>query len=152
MEIKEHILSSVDKAFKYYIPKEMLPRQWAIYIYFCIPSGLILYDDRIIESKVLNELCEAKKVKPEIGDYWHQGERCIRYRFVKYKYPHEYYRTIPFTLRKQIYERDDFMCKECRSKRRLAVDHITPWSWGGLTREDNLQTLCQSCNSKKSNK
>ncbi|NET44579.1 MAG: HNH endonuclease [Okeania sp. SIO2B3] len=34
----------------------------------------------------------------------------------------------------------------------LKADHIYPFSKGGLTTWDNLQLLCISCNSKKSNK
>jgi 5-methylcytosine-specific restriction endonuclease McrA len=33
----------------------------------------------------------------------------------------------------------------------LHVDHIKPWSHGGETIEDNLQTLCATCNLGKSN-
>jgi 5-methylcytosine-specific restriction endonuclease McrA len=34
----------------------------------------------------------------------------------------------------------------------LHVDHIVPVSRGGLTLDDNLQTLCQECNLGKSNR
>jgi 5-methylcytosine-specific restriction endonuclease McrA len=40
----------------------------------------------------------------------------------------------------------------CRSTKKLTIDHIDPLSRGGLTEEDNLQFLCARCNSKKSNK
>jgi len=33
----------------------------------------------------------------------------------------------------------------------LHVDHIEPWSRGGKTIEENLQTLCEKCNLGKSN-
>jgi 5-methylcytosine-specific restriction endonuclease McrA len=33
----------------------------------------------------------------------------------------------------------------------LHVDHIKPWSLGGLTVDENLQTLCEPCNLGKSN-
>ena len=33
----------------------------------------------------------------------------------------------------------------------LHVDHIKPWSKGGETILENLQTLCQKCNLGKSN-
>jgi 5-methylcytosine-specific restriction endonuclease McrA len=33
----------------------------------------------------------------------------------------------------------------------LHVDHIKPWSLGGETVAENLQTLCDQCNAGKSN-
>jgi len=32
----------------------------------------------------------------------------------------------------------------------LHIDHVTPWSKGGETEMDNLQTLCEPCNLGKS--
>lgn len=48
-----------------------------------------------------------------------------------------------------IYRRDGFRCKSCGLTGDLTVDHIVPESAGGGANEDNLQTLCRSCNSKK---
>lgn len=61
-------------------------------------------------------------------------------------------------LRQQIKERDNFTCKQCGTSIRqepnllLEIDHIVPVSKGGLTTEDNLQTLCWRCNRKKGSK
>ena len=61
-------------------------------------------------------------------------------------------------LRFQILKRDNFTCKACGASPAhtpgllLHVDHIVPWSNGGETKADNLQTLCQNCNLGKSNK
>ena len=58
-------------------------------------------------------------------------------------------------LRTMIKERDNYTCCECgNSVHRepnllLEIDHIKPISKGGLTQEDNLQTLCWKCNRKK---
>lgn len=57
--------------------------------------------------------------------------------------------SVPDSLRWEVFERDDFRCRECGSRRRLQADHIQPRSKGGLTTFDNLQTLCISCNSRK---
>jgi hypothetical protein len=46
--------------------------------------------------------------------------------------------------------RDGKACAYCKSKRRLLIDHIKPLVRGGLTDMCNLQLLCFSCNSKKS--
>ena len=61
-------------------------------------------------------------------------------------------------LRQHIKERDHFTCKHCGASVAqephllLEIDHIVPVSKGGLTTEDNLQTLCWRCNRSKSNK
>jgi len=60
-------------------------------------------------------------------------------------------------LRFFILKRDNFRCCSCgRSPAttpglELHVDHITAWSLGGETVEENLQTKCESCNLGKSN-
>ena len=60
--------------------------------------------------------------------------------------------TIPNSLRKKVFERDEYRCKHCSTHLDLSADHIKPESWGGETTLDNLQTLCRSCNSKKNNR
>lgn len=57
--------------------------------------------------------------------------------------------NIPAEIRWAVFERDDFRCKQCGTRRNLTVDHIFPESKGGELTMDNLQTLCKSCNSKK---
>lgn len=52
-------------------------------------------------------------------------------------------------LRNRVYERDGHKCVKCESTEHLSVDHIHPWSKGGKTEFDNLQTLCRICNSRK---
>lgn len=61
-------------------------------------------------------------------------------------------------LRQHIKERDGFTCQQCgisieqEPHLLLEIDHIIPVSKGGLTTEDNLQTLCWKCNRSKSSK
>ena len=52
-------------------------------------------------------------------------------------------------LRWQVWERDNFTCQNCGTRRRLSVDHILPVARGGPTTYENLTTLCKSCNSRK---
>lgn len=58
-------------------------------------------------------------------------------------------------LRQHIKERDGYTCKHCGASLEqephllLEIDHIIPVSKGGLTTEDNLQTLCWRCNRSK---
>jgi hypothetical protein len=58
------------------------------------------------------------------------------------------------TLRFDVLERDGFACWYCgqtaRNGVQLEVDHIEPWSKGGLTESDNLRTACRDCNLGKS--
>lgn len=56
------------------------------------------------------------------------------------------------TQRARIYARDNFTCQSCGSKDHLCIDHILPVSRGGDSSDDNLQTLCMSCNTSKGNK
>jgi 5-methylcytosine-specific restriction endonuclease McrA len=55
-------------------------------------------------------------------------------------------------LRYEVLQRDGFRCVMCgRSPGKeagvmLHVDHIRPWSAGGETVKENLQTLCERCN------
>lgn len=61
-------------------------------------------------------------------------------------------------LRESIKLRDDYSCCYCavsiaaEPNLLLEVDHILPVSRGGLSTNDNLQTLCWRCNRRKSNK
>ena len=55
-------------------------------------------------------------------------------------------------FRWRVWERDNFTCKKCKSRRVLQVDHIYPESKGGKTEMKNLQTLCAKCNRKKGNR
>lgn len=52
-------------------------------------------------------------------------------------------------LRWEVFERDDFRCLHCGTRRLLTVDHIVPKVAGGSNDLSNLQTLCRSCNSRK---
>ena len=60
-------------------------------------------------------------------------------------------KTITEQERTTIFERDNYQCVQCGSTERLEIDHIIPFSKGGTTEMDNLQTLCRKCNGKKSN-
>jgi hypothetical protein len=67
-------------------------------------------------------------------------------------------REIPIGLRFDVIQRDRYKCTICgRSPSstfgiQLHVDHIIPFSKGGKTIRNNLQTLCNECNIGKSDK
>ena len=58
-------------------------------------------------------------------------------------------------LREKIKQRDGYACKACGISTSqephllLEIDHIVPLARGGLTTEENLQTLCWKCNRSK---
>lgn len=60
-------------------------------------------------------------------------------------------------LRFQVLKRDNFSCRKCGAspvkdpRVELHIDHILPWSKGGETILENLETLCVKCNLGKSN-
>lgn len=66
-------------------------------------------------------------------------------------------RSINLRLRWKVLQRDNCRCCSCGASPALnpgtefEFDHIIPWSKGGETQLDNLQTLCRACNQGKSN-
>lgn len=54
--------------------------------------------------------------------------------------------------RQRIYLRDDYRCRHCGLTENLTLDHIQPLAGIGpkpWVRDDELQTLCRSCNARK---
>jgi hypothetical protein len=57
----------------------------------------------------------------------------------------------------RVMKRDNFSCRACGASPALSpgtalhVDHLLPWSRGGESIDENLQTLCEACNIGKSN-
>lgn len=59
---------------------------------------------------------------------------------------------IPYSVRKYVYQRDNYQCKSCGKTQQeiiLNVDHIIPLALGGSNDLSNLQTLCVICNTQK---
>ncbi len=58
-------------------------------------------------------------------------------------------RTIPASLRFQVFRRDNFTCQYCGRRAPevvLHADHVQPWIAEGPTSLDNLRTACSDCN------
>jgi 5-methylcytosine-specific restriction endonuclease McrA len=51
-----------------------------------------------------------------------------------------------------IFESQNHTCLACKQQKPLTIDHIIPISRGGTNWPSNLQGLCQSCNSRKSDR
>jgi 5-methylcytosine-specific restriction endonuclease McrA len=66
-------------------------------------------------------------------------------------------REVSERMRFRILVRDGFMCRACGASplkspgTDLHVDHVIPWSKGGETIENNLETKCSRCNLGKGN-
>ena len=59
---------------------------------------------------------------------------------------------IPSDVRWAVWERDNFTCQHCGSRRDLTIDHVIAESKGGANEKSNYQTLCRRCNSAKGTK
>lgn len=99
-------------------------------------------------NKCLKEFCEYKNDENEKN----------KIEKVNTNNKHKTPREPTLSLRYQVIKRDNFKCVICGKspsndpKIELHIDHIKPYSLGGETEIDNLQTLCNYCNLGKSNK
>jgi len=69
----------------------------------------------------------------------------------QYEKPRKEERRPSRRLRYRVFKNDKFSCVFCgRNPKedgvKLHADHIIPWSKGGRTVIENLQTLCADCN------
>jgi len=63
-------------------------------------------------------------------------------------------RAADMKLRMRVLVRDNFLCRYCGRKvePNTPLDHVIPYSLGGLTEDNNLVVSCKPCNSKKAGK
>lgn len=61
-------------------------------------------------------------------------------------------KKISHRVKRMVMERDQYRCLCCGTWEALTIDHIIPEVHGGNSEPQNLQVLCQSCNSKKGTK
>ena len=64
-------------------------------------------------------------------------------------------RAFTNAMKLKIYEKQGGICRNCKKSydfNKMEADHITPWTEGGKTGEDNCQMLCKRCNREKSSK
>ena len=62
-------------------------------------------------------------------------------------------RAFSNSMKQKVYEEQSGICVVCDDEftiKEMEADHITPWSEGGKTNEDNCQMLCKRCNREKS--
>lgn len=84
----------------------------------------------------------AGKVSDSYNE-WHGGG-C--YPPLKPKLPRK---NISPAVKLKIFQRDGYRCVHCGTSDALTIDHIQPVSKGGSNEDENLQTLCAPCNSRK---
>lgn len=109
--------------------------------------------------KYINSEDETKPVNDEIEDKPYR-ETSPPTKEIQATTPHKSSRKttrdINLRLRFKVMQRDNFKCCICGKSPAtspnvtLHIDHIKPWSKGGETTIDNLQTLCSECNLGKS--
>ncbi len=64
-------------------------------------------------------------------------------------------RAFTDSMKQKVYEKQQGNCPKCKKQfviDNMEGDHVTPWSEGGKTSEENCQMLCKECNRRKSNK
>jgi hypothetical protein len=61
-------------------------------------------------------------------------------------------RSIPKSVQREVWRRDQGRCVSCGSRENLEYDHIIPVSKGGANTVRNIQLLCEHCNRSKHNK
>ncbi len=103
--------------------------------------------------KAFVDYMNSGKVMPGIGNPNHSSSVRLKKRSRK----NARNRHVTKRMRYIVIERDNYKCRACgRSPAtergvKLHIDHIIPWSKGGETAMDNLQTLCGECNVGKGN-
>ena len=64
-------------------------------------------------------------------------------------------RAFDKAMKRKVHRKQNGICNICKKRfalRATEADHITPWSKGGKTVEENCQVLCKKCNAEKSDK
>ena len=121
-------------------------------------------DLSLVDSPISYKAYERKFGKwsvalKEFIKYYNSGEdiSLLQNTIPNYNTSHTTTRDINLRIRFLVMHRDHFKCCLCGaspakdSSVELHIDHINPWSKGGETTINNLQTLCSKCNLGKSN-
>lgn len=110
-------------------------------------NALQAFVDYINSDERQEETSNVSRQKP-ITNFSENNDTCDVY--------HKTPRDINLRMRFKVLQRDNFKCCTCGASPakdpsvELHIDHIIPWSKGGETEIDNLQTLCSKCNLGKS--
>jgi len=106
---------------------------------------------KFIEYKTGGDILADDFVLPDREEQKTQREN-------KVEYKKENSRNISLSVRLEVLSRDKFRCVFCGKSpatdigTKLHIDHIEPFSKGGKSTLENLQTLCEECNLGKSDR
>lgn len=112
------------------------------------------YNQKFFELECLN--CGHRYMANGCDVWLRKCPHCSTTKTKTYTDKNSHSRTISDRLRYQVLKRDRFKCCACGASPaknpsvELHIDHIIPWSKGGNTSLENLQTLCSKCNLGKS--
>ena len=105
----------------------------------------VVYDTKAIEEETVRLILDDDVTKKS-GIYPYILTRDEKYVSI---------RSFTDPTKHKIYEQQKGICVKCTehfSLNDMEADHITPWSLGGKTTEENCQMLCKNCNRTKSGK
>ena len=105
----------------------------------------VVYDTKAIEEETVSLILDDDVTKKS-GIYPYILTRDEKYVSI---------RSFTDPTKHKIYEQQKGICVKCTehfSLNDMEADHITPWSLGGKTTEENCQMLCKNCNRTKSGK
>jgi len=108
-------------------------------------GGWINACEKFIEYKMGRDILADDFILPERESTKNTSES-------KSNYNRENSRNIPLSIRLKVLNRDNFRCVFCGKSpatdigTHLHLDHVKPFSKGGKSTIDNLQTLCEECN------
>lgn len=136
----QQVIAWVKATFPVY-RKEMKGISWGI-LYNKYKNNT--YDTDKLESRI-KELLQDEDVSNHKGIYEYLFDNNEK---------HLNIRTFTSQQKLRAFTRQGGKCircgKVCSSINEMEADHITPWSKGGHTTDDNLQMLCIDCNRRKS--
>lgn len=135
-----NVIEWVKQTFPTYRKKEMYGQEWGE-----------LYNEH--HTKML----DAKKLEEEIAKLMADVDVTNKRGIYKYvlngEEKHLNVRAFDDRMKRTAYEKQKGICKKCKKHfnlEEMEADHITPWSQGGKTVEENCQMLCRECNRRKS--
>jgi len=136
----QSVINWVKVIFKEY-RKEMKGLDWGIFYnkYSKGQHSSSKYEERIVE------LMEDEDVTKNSGIYEYLLSGDERHLSIRAFSP---------KIARAAFEQQSGVCPKCNKKFEIGdmqADHITPWSKGGKTLQDNCQMLCADCNRRKSN-
>lgn len=108
------------------------------------------YKGQFLDADVID-----KEIKALLLDDDVTNKAGIYYYVLNHDEKHLNIRAFTEAQKIKAHTKQDGICPICGEKFDISfmeADHITPWSQGGKTSDDNCQMLCRDCNRRKSNK